>query len=201
MIIYRHRVNTIRELQDTPAAEGVEIDLRDYDGDIVLQHEPLKGGERFEDFLAHYHHASIILNVKCEGIEDAVLRAVRARGISDFFFLDCSLPAMVKLMRKGVSQMAVRFSEHEPIEAALAFAGKAEWAWIDTFTKLPLTPSGHETLKRHFKLCLVSPELQGHPPAEVERCQEQLRDLPIDGVCTDWPERWARFEPAGTPTA
>jgi hypothetical protein len=90
----------------------------------------------------------------------------------------------------GVDNLAVRFSEREPIEYALAFAGAAGWVWVDCFTRLPLDAHNHARLKAHFKICLVSPELQGHDTSRIEEFKIQLRGLQIDAVCTKVPERW-----------
>ena len=87
--------------------------------------------------------------------------------------------------------MAVRYSEYEPIEFALAFSGQAGWVWVDCFTHLPLTPEVYWRLKPHFKICLVSPELQGHPRGQIRQFRLQLRDLPVDAVCTDFCEDWS----------
>ncbi|HYE89917.1 MAG TPA: hypothetical protein VEA38_02810, partial [Terriglobales bacterium] len=74
MIVIRHRVNTARELLATPPELGVEIDLREAGADIVVQHDPFAGGERFVDWLAHYRHRFLILNVKSEGVEEPAVR-------------------------------------------------------------------------------------------------------------------------------
>ncbi len=85
----------------------------------------------------------------------------------------------------------MRFSEHEPIEFALAFAGRVDWVWVDCFTRLPLDRESHRRLREHFKICLVSPELQGHPHATIGAYRRQLAGLPIDAVCTDFAADWA----------
>jgi hypothetical protein len=191
MLIIDHRVNTSEHLRRVPADCGVEIDLRDYDGELRLVHDPFLGGERFGDWLEGYRHALCIFNVKCDGLEDAVLEQARGR-VRDYFFLDCAAPTLVKLVRRGERKVAVRYSEFEPLEACLAFAGKADWVWVDCFTRLPLTKRSYAALKRHFKLCLVSPELQGHGRAAIADYRTQLKSLGVelDAVCTDFVEDW-----------
>ena len=112
-------------------------------------------------------------------------------AVRDFFFLDVANPTLVKLARRGERRVAVRYSEFEPLEFALAFAGKVDWVWIDTFTRLPLDAATHAALAAHFKLCLVSPELQGHPRGRIAEYRAQLAELPLDAVCTDFCEDWA----------
>lgn len=190
MVLYEHRVNTIAHLSRTPVDRGVEVDVRDYDGAIRLAHDPLIGGERLEDFLDHYRHASIIFNTKADGIEEQVAAMALRRGIEDYWFLDLASPTLVRLARGGEHRIAVRFSEFEPIESALAVAGKVDWVWVDCFTHLPLTPDIHRRLSEHFKICLVSPELQKHPRSEIARYRELLRHMPIDAVCSDFCDDW-----------
>ena len=67
-----HRVNTIKDLLNTPVEYGVEVDLRDFGEKLVLQHDPFKDGESFEEYLKNYNHGTMILNIKSEGIETKV---------------------------------------------------------------------------------------------------------------------------------
>lgn len=190
MLLIEHRVNTVAGLAEVPRDRGVEVDLRDYDGEIRLVHDPFLGGDRLEDFLAAYQHDVLILNVKCDGLEGRILELLETHGIERYFFLDVANPTLVSLTRRGVHQVAVRYSEYEPIEFALAFAGKADWVWVDCFQELPLDAASHARLAEHFQICLVSPELQGHPRERIAEFRRQLEGLPWDAVCSDFPEDW-----------
>lgn len=190
MLLIEHRVNTLEHINRVPSDRGIEVDIRDYDGELLLTHDPFTQGERLEDLLAAYHHSLIIFNVKCDGLEGKILDLVDKYKIQDFFLLDVANPTFVGLVNRGVHQIAVRFSEFEPIEFALTFAGKADWVWIDCFTHLPLNPSSYACLKEHFRLCLVSPELQKFPREDIQTFREQLKEMPIDAVCTDYCEDW-----------
>jgi hypothetical protein len=191
MLLIEHRVNTLAHLERVPPERGIEVDVRDYDGDLRLAHDPLQGGERLEELLARYRHALLIFNVKCDGLENRILDLAVHHHVNDFFLLDVANPTLVSLARGGVRQVAVRYSEYEPIEFALAFAGKVDWVWIDCFTRLPLDAETFRRLRAHFKLCLVSPELQKHPRGLIRAFREQLSEMPVDAVCTDYCEDWA----------
>ncbi len=190
MLLIEHRVNTLEHLQRTPHSRGVEIDVRDYDGELRLVHDPLESGERLEDWLAGYRHALVIFNVKCDGLEGRIQALAARHGIEDYFFLDVANPTLVGLARRGERRAAVRYSEYEPIEFALAFAGQVEWVWIDCFTHLPLDAQSYARLREHFKLCVVSPELQKHPRSRIAEFREQLAEMPVEAVCTDYCEDW-----------
>jgi hypothetical protein len=192
MLLIRHRVNTVQELKGVPVHLGVEIDLRAEGESVILQHEPFQPGELFEDFLKSFSHAFLILNVKTDGLDQAVLKLVRAYGIRSYFFLDLTLPAMVRLVRKGERGMAVRFSEVEPVESCLAFKGKADWVWADCFQDLALDQKSYAALKPHFKICLVSPELEGHPKEKIADFKARTARFELDAVCTKHPELWGQ---------
>lgn len=192
MLFIRHRINTLRDLATVPPAMGVELDLRSEGGKIILQHDPFKSGENFENLLRKYRHGLMILNIKTEGIEENVLKLIKKYKVRRYFFLDLSFPAMMRLIRQGEKNIAVRFSELEPLESCLALKGKIRWVWVDCFTKLPLNQRNYAALKKNFKLCLVSPELQHHPKEKIAGFKKQISKFKIDAVCTKYPELWAK---------
>ncbi|MFO0810912.1 MAG: hypothetical protein U0746_19965 [Gemmataceae bacterium] len=192
MLYIQHRVNTAAGLRQTPAEYGVELDLRDRGDRLILQHDPFVDGEDFAEYLPHYRHALAILNVKSERIEPRVLELVRRHNIADYFFLDCSFPMIRWLVAHGERKIAVRFSEFEPVESALVLAGQIDWVWVDCFTTMPFTDATYAKLRPHFKLCAVSPELQGRPTDTIAAYAAALRPYPVDAVCTKVPEIWRK---------
>jgi hypothetical protein len=189
-----HRRNTLEELKATPRKYGIEVDIRSFGNRLVIHHDPFVEGVPFEDWIKAYAHGTLILNVKEEGLEARLIEIMNARGIHDYFFLDQSFPFLVKWARKGEHRLAVRVSEYESIETALTLAGQADWVWVDCFTRFPLTGEQARQLKQAgFKLCLVSPELQGRN-AETEiaslRKLLQERSIDADAVCTKRMDLW-----------
>ncbi|MBI4677633.1 MAG: hypothetical protein HY748_08620 [Elusimicrobia bacterium] len=190
MRIIVHRVNTSARLRRVPARYGVEIDLRSRGRRIVLQHEAMEDGEDFSRWLKGFRHGTLILNVKEDGIEDRVRRMVLARGIEDFFFLDLSFPALVRMTRRGERRVAVRVSEYEPLDTALRLRRKAAWVWLDCFTRLAWDRAAAEALATGFKVCVASPEVQGHPVSRIPSFKRALAGFEPAAVCTKVPERW-----------
>ncbi len=190
MLLIEHRVNTIEKLQAVPPDRGVEVDVRDYDGTLRCIHDPLLTGTPLADLLAHFQHRLIIFNVKCDGLERQIEDLAADHGVRDYFFLDVANPSLVQYVRRGGRRVAVRFSEHEPIEFALAFRGQAEWVWVDCFTHWPLDRRSYDLLKKNFKICLVSPELQQHSRDSIQEFRRQLAGLEVDAVCTDFCSDW-----------
>jgi hypothetical protein len=181
-----HRVNTVEELKQIPFEYGVELDLRDYGDRLVLQHDPFKDGEDFEEYLKHYNHGTMILNIKSERIEYKVLELIKKYDIKKYFFLDSSFPMIYQLSKNGERNIALRFSEFEGIDTILNMKDKVKWIWVDCFSKLPITNENYKLLKKNgFKFCLVSPELQG----QVEKLEEYKKYLMesqiiFDAICT-----------------
>jgi len=164
----------------------VEIDIRSSESALYLHHDPFTQGERFDKWLSHYRHGTLILNVKEEGLESEILGLLDHYEIENFFFLDQSFPFLIRTSSGGERRSAVRFSEFEPIELALSLSGKIEWVWVDCFTKFPLETTDHQRLKRAgFKICVVSPELQGRF-GEIPLLKATLEERLIapDAVCT-----------------
>ncbi len=190
MIKIAHRVNTIEALIATPKEFGVELDLRSEGYEIIIHHDPFQKGELFADYLKHFNHAFIILNIKTEGIEPKVKEMVESAGIADYFFLDISQPFLIKYALQGWKNLAVRVSEYETVESAMRLAGKAEWVWIDCFTGYYLSGEELKTLRENFKVCLVSPELQKHPNEWISSFIESMYPFKPDAVCTKFPDLW-----------
>jgi hypothetical protein len=186
MELIAHRVNTIEELRSLPREYGVEIDLRDYQNRLIIQHDPFMDGVDFEDYLQQYQHGTLILNIKSERIEFRVKELICEYNIKDYFFLDSSFPMINSLINSGESNVALRFSEFESLETILNLVGKVRWVWVDCFSYLPLNKENYQILKdAKFKICLVSPELQMQPEKLVEYrdylCTEEIE---LDAVCT-----------------
>ena len=64
MEIVAHKINTLERLSRLPTHLGVELDLRAMGSQIILNHDPFKGGESFVDYLTKYQHGLMVLNIK-----------------------------------------------------------------------------------------------------------------------------------------
>ena len=193
MLIVRHRINSSELLAGVPPEQGVEVDLRCDGGQLVLRHDAVGGGEPFVQWLNGYRHALLIANVKEEGLEALVLAALEQAGVSDFFFLDQSVPFLVRTALGGEKRVAVRVSEYEPPSLAGKLAGKARWIWLDCFRGgPPISDVDAGLLKAYgYRICVVSPEL--HDPqreSEVAEHARWARGIGAHAVCTKLPGLW-----------
>ncbi len=182
-----HRINTVEELREIPSEYGVELDLRDdLNGRIYIQHNPFESGEDFEEYVKEYHHGTMILNIKSERIELKVLEILSKYDVKSYFFLDSSFPMIWYLSNHGEKNIALRVSEVEGLDTAKNMAGKVEWIWVDCFSKIPIGKHEVDELKSlGYKLCFVSPELEGRPE-DILVYKEEIMDKGIvfDAICT-----------------
>ncbi|WP_424766492.1 hypothetical protein [Paenibacillus sp. sgz302251] len=181
-----HRINTLEDLIKTPVEFGVELDLRDRGERLIISHDPFSDGVDFEEYLMHYNHGTMILNIKSERIEHRVLELIQKYKINNYFFLDSSFPMIHLLSQTGEKNIAVRYSEYEGLDTILNLKGKVNWVWVDCFTKLPLDKQIYHILRENeFKLCLVSPELQGRKE-DIDDYNKFLKtnEIKFDAICT-----------------
>ena len=194
MNIILHRRNTIDQLKKTNEKYGVEVDIRSYGTKLIIHHDPFLEGELFEKWIKFYRHGLIILNVKEEGLESRVMSILENHNIKNYFFLDQSFPYIIKYMNLGLKKIALRFSEYESIHTIINLKGKIDWVWVDSFKKFKFSQAKANKLKEaNFKICLVSPELQGrNPETEIPLLKEHLRinKIKFDAVCTKRSDLW-----------
>lgn len=175
MIQILHRINTIEALQNVDFQYWVEVDLRAYGNQIILNHEAFESWDNFEEYLKFYRHKFIILNIKESGIEDKVISLMYKYGIENYFLLDVEFPYIYSSTRNGNRKIAMRFSEDEPIEQSLLYRDKVWYIFIDTNTRLPLDKNVIKKLE-WFKTCLVSPDRWGRPE-DIMKYKKEIADL------------------------
>ena len=179
-----HRVNRRAQLRGIPKLFGVEVDLRSQGSQVVLNHEPFAGGERFADWLDEYTHGLLVLNIKEAGIEGEVIRLTEERGVARFFLLDVEFPYIYQVSRIREHRIAMRYSEDEAIQTVENYRGKVDWVWIDTMTRLPLDAETAVRLSG-FQTCLVCPGRWGRPQ-DIPIYRRRLAELQFtpDAVMT-----------------
>ena len=195
MIIIKHRINTIRNLNKTDKNFGVEIDLRSDKKNIYLHHDPFKKGVLFKKWIKYYKHKIMVLNVKEEGLEKSILKILKKYRINNFFFHDQTFSTLLKNMSK--TKVSVRYSEFENLKNIKYLFKKIKWIWIDNFSGIKLEKKFYSYLKRKkVKICLVSPELvKKSRISEVKKIILYLKknNFTIDAVCTKKPDLWTSY--------
>lgn len=195
---FAHRINTIEDLANVKNCHGIELDLRDYNGSIIVQHDPYKEGVLFEDYIKYLNNINLILNIKSEGIENKIINILNDNNYKgNYFFLDSSFPMIYSLSKGGNKNIALRFSEFEGLDTLINMKGKVDWVWVDVFTKIPLTLEISKKIKDlGYKICLVSPELQGRE-YDIEKYANEIitNGLIIDAICCKFHniEKWKKI--------
>ncbi len=195
MIKVLHRINLLDELENVKKSFGVEVDIHAYGDRLVVHHNAFSDGVDLQTWLSVCGNRFVIFNIKEEGIESRVRDMAIEAGITDFFLLDLSFPALIKISRQGESRVAIRVSEYESIDRALLLQSQIEWVWLDCFNGFPLTAEEVKKLNNSsLKVCVVSPELHGGLRSEndVYQFKEKISlfKLEINAICTKFPELW-----------
>ena len=195
MIIIKHRINTIRNLNKTDKNFGVEIDLRSDKKNIYLHHDPFKKGVLFKKWIKYYKHKIMVLNVKEEGLEKSILKILKKYRINNFFFHDQTFSTLLKNMSK--TKVSVRYSEFENLKNIKHLFKRIKWIWIDNFSVIRLEKKFYSYLKKKkVRICLVSPELvKKSRVSEIKKIILYFKknNFTIDAVCTKKPDLWIGY--------
>jgi hypothetical protein len=195
MIIIKHRINTIGNLNKTDKSFGVEIDLRSDKKNIYLHHDPFRKGELFKKWIKYYKHKIIVLNVKEEGLEKSILKILKKYRIKNFFFHDQTFSTLLKNMSK--TKVSVRYSEFEDLKNIKHLFKRIKWIWIDNFSVIRLEKKFYSYLKKKkVRICLVSPELvKKSRVSEIKKIILYFKknNFTIDAVCTKKPDLWIGY--------
>lgn len=190
MVLYiAHRVNKSPDASAISPEYGIECDIRE---GFVVTHDHGTTGESFAEFNKSLDNKRlVILNVKCEGIEAELIKSIKC----PYFLLDCGFPMIRKLKNRNV---ALRFSEYERMDTLRIMAGQVDWVWLDSFDGIHIKKFEYDEMKAlGYKVCIVSPELQGRSTKEITEYANYLVENgmdDVDAVCTKlWNiELWKR---------
>jgi hypothetical protein len=175
------------------AGFGVETDLRDLDGEVVVSHDPPTGRGHMTliELLELYKQAgepgALALNIKADGLQKPLAEALARTGVSNYFVFDMSVPDGLVYLRRGLTAFT-RCSEYE---VAPSFLDQAAGIWVDAFERDWIDTEALAELSRGGKaLALVSPELHGRPHEAVWTCwlagAERAEGALM--ICTDYPD-------------
>lgn len=170
---------------------GIETDLRDALGGVVISHDIPGGGEMTLDaFLAlcaQYPAARpLALNIKADGLQALVAAALTKHHISGAFVFDMAVPDALGYLARSLPAYT-RCSE---VETVPSFMEQASGVWLDAFYGEWYQPQQIEAwLAQGKQVCIVSPELHRRPHLAL---WQRLRDAGLQrhaglSLCTDFP--------------
>lgn len=185
MQILKHRIDAISDIDQQ---FGIEIDIRDYNKEIVLAHDyPTKDSIKLTDFLKHVNHNALLaINIKSSQIENELHKIITESKIENYFTFDWSIPSLLKALTKKLI-CAFRISEYEK-----EIIPNCSWVWVDAFHSVWYDKNFLNSLKNMgLKLAIVSPELHNRE-FELDKVKEIVKDGIADAICTDLPQYWIK---------
>lgn len=169
---------------------GIETDLRDIKGEIIISHNMPEGGEiSFEEVLQILDGRNLMLalNIKADGQADEIKRILEKYNHTNYFTFDMSIPEMVYEHKLGLKV----FTGLSDIITHPIMFDEAEGVWLDCFksdwfSEKEIT----DLLNQNKKVCIVSPDLHKR---EFKSVWNKYRDVKNIMLCTDYPNEAKEF--------
>ena len=178
---------------------GIETDVRDLDGELVISHDPPRrpatsAGELFELYRqTGVPDLPLALNMKADGLQAMLKDLLAAYEITNYFVFDMSVPDTFSYVRQGMN-VYPRQSDYETVPACYE---EACGVWLDEFSRHWITePAIRGHFSRGKQVCIVSPELHGRPHLAAWGEYRSFREIvgsPKLSLCTDFPEQAREF--------
>jgi hypothetical protein len=176
---------------------GVETDIRDDRGKIVISHDMPTGSEiPLSDFLALLkgRNLPIALNIKSDGLIQPLKEALEKFKVENFFTFDMSFPESRRYIKQGLFPF-ISLSEFHPTFSALK---EYEGIWLDSFESQWF---GTDSIVHWLdaaqvkRICIVSPELHGRPHINLwEKLKlDKIHHCKHMAICTDFPDEANHF--------
>ena len=179
---------------------GLEIDVRDYCGELIISHDVPKSNEvfsfdKFLNILKKYSNNSrIALNIKSDGLQGLLTSALPAlkQLNSQFYVFDMSFPETFRFYNANIS-LYTRVSEYEN-NAQILKMGYG--VWVDNFSgDFNQIEISLKFIKQKKRVAFVSPELHGrdHIPVWSMLKEWGLHKYENFEICTDYPADCKNF--------
>ena len=176
---------------------GIETDLRDYNGNIVVSHDMPNSNAinvelLFEEYNATGKNEILALNIKSDGLQNDIRELLNKYTINNYFFFDMSIPDMYGYMKSGLN-VYTRLSEYETVPV---FYNDSSGIWLDSFQSMWFNESD---ITHHFNkgknVCIVSQELHGRSHIEMWKYLSSMHIIYSDKLilCTDYPAEAREF--------
>ena len=175
MIILAHRgfwesekeKNTLEALEKSlTSGFGLETDIRDYLGELVISHDMAADRSvRVDDLFSLVQSLNseqpLALNIKADGLQEPLLEKINRFGIENYFVFDMSIPDQLGYQQRDFPV----FTRQSEFESPPVCYDQVQGVWLDEFLDHWID---RETLLEHHqngkKTCIVSPELHSAQP-------------------------------------
>jgi glycerophosphoryl diester phosphodiesterase len=170
---------------------GVETDVRDYKGELVISHDIADSSSMsLDEFFSTYNkygaNLPLALNIKSDGLQAKLKDLIKIYSIRNYFVFDMSIPDALTYLDFGMNTL-IRRSEYEH---ELEILGNIHGIWLDQFQANWYDRNLIENIIKKWKLvCIVSPDLHGR---DNKTCWSLLANSSASSaskmmICTDHP--------------
>lgn len=183
--------NTIDALERAVAhGYGIETDVRDCMGRLVISHDMPTGGEiPFLEVAGLCAEADVPLaiNVKADGLAEGIENVLKRHPNLDAFCFDMSVPQLLEYQKRNLPT----FTRVSEFEAAPSLYEDAKGVWLDAFVSDWYEP---DVLKNFLndgkRVAVVSSELHHRRDCNLWATLRDAKIGTFDNVmlCTDMPD-------------
>ena len=168
---------------------GVETDLRDFNGEVVISHDmPVGKVMTFDYFLQLYceydKELTLALNIKSDGLAKIIKDFLLKYQVSNYFLFDMSAPDQYQIINENL----YTYSRISDFENQVLFENDIKGIWLDAFKSVWYNQKDIEKLLETYSVCVVSSELHGREYMDQWKLLSNIigRDKEIL-ICTDKP--------------
>ncbi len=185
------------------AGFGLEADIRDRSGEVVISHEMAnRMSPSLKQLLRLYRSlrstSLLALNIKADGLERAVNTLLKQHAITRYFAFDMSIPTAFRFFK--YHRKVVTATRHSDMELQPVLYRHARWVWLDELQRPWIQRADLEKHHRNGKkICIVSPELHRRPHKRRWAAYKALPQLLSRQLylCTDHPCEADRYFNSG----
>lgn len=174
---------------------GLETDLRDLNGTLVVSHDPASSVNSFPlEVLFDYYckiksHSILALNIKSDGLQTLLSECIARTGINidNLFVFDMSVPDLYQYVQTNIP----RYTRISDLEVQPILIHDCQGIWLDDFNGYASTiDKVVENLSLTLPIAIVSPELHGlcHKVIWTEIKRRELHKNKNLALCTDLPD-------------
>jgi len=179
---------------------GIETDLRDFCGEVVISHDIPTGKEilTFDEFIynckkdcnKYNSDITLALNIKSDVLQNEISKVLKKYHIDNYFLFDMSIPDSINYLLLNLN-VFYRMSEYEIISN---YDENIQGVWLDQFKSNWYNKNTIDEIQDKWdKICIVSPELHGRPFLDCWSMLKKFKNKKKIMICTDFPDKAEEF--------
>jgi hypothetical protein len=199
MWVEKDQRNTMQALiKGLDAGYGIETDVRDLNGRLVISHDmPGIDSAPLDDLLRYYSDgqfsSTLALNIKADGLQNKLHQLLQDYQIRQYFVFDMSIPDTLGY----ISREMKTFIRRSEVEYHPELTKRAQGVWLDELIEPWIDAETIvQELNRTQAVCIVSGELHGRAHRfqwdQIRRVIDLMSQSDKLMICTDFPEEAER---------